>query len=128
VDTAGRLHTRFNLMEELKKVRRVLGKVIPGAPHHTWLVLDASTGQNALSQAAAFRESVAADGVILAKLDGSAKGGIVFRIRSELGLPVLFVGLGERLEDLAPFDPEAFLDGLLAPPSPPGLQPPSPNM
>jgi fused signal recognition particle receptor len=116
VDTAGRLHTRFNLMEELKKVSRVLGKVIPGAPHHTWLVLDASTGQNALAQAAAFRETVAADGVILAKLDGSAKGGIVFRIRSELGLPVLFVGLGERLEDLAPFDPEAFLDGLLTPP------------
>jgi fused signal recognition particle receptor len=115
VDTAGRLHTRFNLMEELKKIRRVLGKVIPGAPHHTWLVLDASTGQNALAQAAAFREAVAADGVILAKLDGSAKGGIVFRIRSELGLPVLFVGLGERLEDLAPFDPQAFLDGILAP-------------
>jgi fused signal recognition particle receptor len=116
VDTAGRLHTRFNLMEELKKVRRVLGKVIPGAPHHTWLVLDASTGQNALAQAAAFRETVAADGVILAKLDGSAKGGIVFRIRSELGLPILFVGLGERPEDLAPFDREKFLDGLLTPP------------
>jgi fused signal recognition particle receptor len=115
VDTAGRLHTRFNLMEELKKVHRVLGKVIPGAPHHTWLVLDASTGQNALAQAAGFREAVAADGVILAKLDGSAKGGIVFRIRSELGLPVLFVGLGERPEDLVPFDPQAFLDGILAP-------------
>jgi fused signal recognition particle receptor len=115
VDTAGRLHTRFNLMEELKKVHRVLGKVIPGAPHHTWLVLDASTGQNALAQAAGFREAVSADGVILAKLDGSAKGGIVFRIRSELGLPVLFVGLGEQPEDLAPFDPQAFLDGILAP-------------
>jgi fused signal recognition particle receptor len=118
VDTAGRLHTRFNLMEELKKVRRVLGKVIPGAPHHTWLVLDASTGQNALAQAAAFREAVAADGVILAKLDGSAKGGIVFRIRRELGLPILFVGLGEKFEDLAPFDREKFLDGLLTPPLP----------
>jgi fused signal recognition particle receptor len=115
VDTAGRLHTRFNLMEELKKIRRVLGKVVPGAPHHTWLVLDASTGQNALAQAAAFREAVSADGVILAKLDGTAKGGFVFRIRSELGLPVLFAGLGERPEDLVPFDREAFLDGLLAP-------------
>jgi fused signal recognition particle receptor len=114
VDTAGRLHTRFNLMEELKKVRRVLGKVIPNAPHHTWLVLDASTGQNALAQAAAFRDAVGADGVILTKLDGSAKGGMVFRIRQELGLPVLFVGLGERAEDLAPFDREAFLDGLFA--------------
>jgi fused signal recognition particle receptor len=123
VDTAGRLHTRFNLMEELKKVRRVLGKVVPGAPHHTWLVLDATTGQNALAQAAGFREAVAADGVILAKLDGSAKGGIVFRIRSELGLPVLFVGLGERQEDLAPFDPQAFLDGLLEPLTPPKPSP-----
>jgi fused signal recognition particle receptor len=115
VDTAGRQHTSFNLMEELMKVRRVLGKVVPGAPHHTWLVLDASTGQNALSQAAAFRDTVAADGVILTKLDGSSKGGVIFRIRSELGLPVLFVGLGEQLDDLAPFDPEAFLDGILAP-------------
>jgi len=115
VDTAGRQHTSYNLMEELKKVRRVLGKVVPGAPHHTWLVLDATTGQNALSQAAAFREAVAADGVILTKLDGSAKGGFVFRIRSELGLPIVFVGLGEQAEDLAPFDPEAFLDGILAP-------------
>jgi fused signal recognition particle receptor len=113
VDTAGRLHTRFNLMEELKKVHRVLGKVIPGAPHHTWLVLDASTGQNALAQAAAFREAVRTDGVILTKLDGTSKGGMVFRIRAELGLPVLFVGLGEGAEDLAPFDREAFLDGLL---------------
>jgi fused signal recognition particle receptor len=113
VDTAGRLHTRFNLMEELKKVRRVLGKVIPGAPHHTLLVLDASTGQNALAQAGAFRDAVGADGVILTKLDGSSKGGMVFRIRSELGLPILFVGLGEHAEDLAPFDRDAFLDGLL---------------
>jgi fused signal recognition particle receptor len=116
VDTAGRQHTSYNLMEELKKVHRVLGKVVPGAPHHTWLVLDAATGQNALTQAAAFREAVGADGVILTKLDGSAKGGIVFRIRSELGLPIVFVGLGERSQDLAPFDPQAFLDGLLTPP------------
>jgi fused signal recognition particle receptor len=118
VDTAGRLHTRFNLMEELKKVRRVLGKVIPGAPHHAWLVLDASTGQNAIAQAAGFRAAAGADGIILAKLDGSAKGGMVFRIRSELGLPIHFVGLGEGLDDLAPFDPGAFLDGLLTPPQP----------
>jgi len=115
VDTAGRQHTSYNLMEELKKIHRVLGKVVPGAPHHTWLVLDSATGQNALNQAAAFREAVAADGVILAKLDGSAKGGIVFRIRSELGLPIVFVGLGEHAQDLAPFDPQAFLDGLLTP-------------
>jgi fused signal recognition particle receptor len=113
VDTAGRQHTSFNLMEELKKVRRVLGKVVPGAPHHTWLVLDAATGQNALAQATAFRDAAGADGVILTKLDGSAKGGVVFRIRSELGLPVLFVGLGEKAEDLVPFDPTAFLDGIL---------------
>jgi fused signal recognition particle receptor len=115
VDTAGRQHTSYNLMEELKKVRRVLGKVVPGAPHHTWLVLDSATGQNALSQAAAFKDAAGADGVILAKLDGSAKGGFVFRIRSELGLPVLFVGLGEKVEDLAPFDPGEFLDGILCP-------------
>jgi fused signal recognition particle receptor len=121
VDTAGRQHTSYNLMEELKKVRRVLGKVIPGAPHHTWLVLDASTGQNAISQAKAFREAVAADGVILAKLDGSARAGFVFRIRSELGLPVLFVGLGEGPEDLAPFDPAEFVEGILTPPNPPQI-------
>jgi fused signal recognition particle receptor len=125
VDTAGRQHTSYNLMEELKKVHRVLGKVIPGAPHHTWLVLDASTGQNALAQAKAFQEAVAVDGVVLTKLDGSAKGGIVFRVRRELGLPILFVGIGERPEDLAAFDPEKFLDGLLAPPSPPQLLPKS---
>ena len=93
----------------------MLGKVVPGAPHHTWLVLDATTGQNALAQAAGFREAVAADGVILAKLDGSAKGGIVFRIQSELNLPIVFVGLGEHSQDLAPFDREKFLDGLLTP-------------
>ncbi len=115
VDTAGRLHTRFNLMEELKKVRRVLGKVIPGAPHETWLVLDAMGGQNALAQARAFKEAVEVSGVILAKLDGSAKGGMTFAVQKELGLPVRFVGLGETLEDLAPFDPERFVDGLLTP-------------
>ena len=114
VDTAGRLHTRFNLMEELKKVQRVLGKVIPGAPHETWLVLDAMGGQNALAQARAFKDAVAVSGVLLAKLDGSAKGGMAFAIQKELGLPVRYVGLGEKLEDLAPFDRERFADGLLA--------------
>jgi fused signal recognition particle receptor len=118
VDTAGRQHTSYNLMEELKKVRRVLGKAVPGAPHHTWLILDASTGQNAIAQAAAFRDAAGADGVILTKLDGSSKGGAVFRVRSELGLPILFVGLGEKVEDLVPFDQEAFLDGILTPPLP----------
>jgi fused signal recognition particle receptor len=113
VDTAGRQHTSFNLMEELKKVRKVLGKVVPGAPHHTWLILDAATGQNALSQAAAFRDAVGVDGVVLTKLDGSARGGFVFRVRGELGLPILFVGLGEGAGDLAEFDPQAFVDGIL---------------
>jgi fused signal recognition particle receptor len=114
VDTAGRLHTRFNLMEELKKVQRVLGKVIPGAPHETWLVLDAMGGQNALAQARAFKDEIAVSGVILAKLDGSAKGGMAFTVQKEIGLPVRYVGLGEKLEDLAPFDRERFVDGLLA--------------
>ncbi len=114
VDTAGRLHTRYNLMEELKKVRRVAGKVILGAPHHVWLVMDATTGQNALQQARAFKDAVGVTGVILAKLDSSAKGGMAFAIQRELRLPILFVGLGEKPEDLAEFDPEAFVDGLLA--------------
>lgn len=114
VDTAGRLHTRYNLMEELKKVRRVAGKVILGAPHHVWLVMDATTGQNALQQARAFKEAVGVTGLILAKLDSSAKGGMVFAIQRTLRLPVLFVGLGEKPEDLAEFSPQAFVDGLLA--------------
>jgi fused signal recognition particle receptor len=114
VDTAGRLHTRYNLMEELKKVYRVVGKALPGAPHATWLVLDATTGQNALQQARAFKEAVNVTGVILAKLDSSARGGMAFAIQEELGLPILYAGLGERPEDLQPFDPEAFVDGILA--------------
>ncbi len=113
VDTAGRLHTRYNLMEELKKVRRVAGKAQPGAPHHVWLVLDATTGQNALQQAKAFQQAVAVDGVILAKLDSSAKGGMAFAVQRQLGLPILFVGLGEGPDDLAVFDPDAFVQGLL---------------
>jgi fused signal recognition particle receptor len=113
VDTAGRLHTRFNLMEELKKVYRVVGKAMPGAPHAVWLVLDATTGQNALNQARAFKEAVKVTGVILAKLDSSAKGGMAFAIQRELGIPILYAGLGEKPEDLTPFDRQAFVDGIL---------------
>jgi fused signal recognition particle receptor len=114
VDTAGRLHTRYNLMEELKKIYRVAGKALPGAPHACWLVMDATTGQNALHQAASFQEAIPLDGVILAKLDSSAKGGMVFAVQGTLGLPILYAGLGERPEDLAPFNPEAFIDGILS--------------
>jgi fused signal recognition particle receptor len=114
VDTAGRLHTRYNLMEELKKVYRVAGKALAGAPHAVWLVLDATTGQNALVQARAFKEAVNVSGIVLAKLDSSARGGMVFAIQKELGLPVLFAGLGEKPEDLVPFDPQAFVKGILA--------------
>lgn len=114
VDTAGRLHTRFNLMEELKKVYRVIGKALPGAPHAVWLVLDATTGQNALQQAKAFKEAVGVTGVILSKLDSSARGGMAFAIQHEIGLPILFAGLGEKPEDLIPFDPDAFVQGILS--------------
>jgi fused signal recognition particle receptor len=114
IDTAGRLHTRFNLMEELKKVDRVVGKALPGAPHAVWLVLDATTGQNALQQAKAFKEAVGVTGVILSKLDSSARGGMAFAIQHELGLPILFAGLGEKTEDLIPFDPDAFVKGILS--------------
>jgi fused signal recognition particle receptor len=113
VDTAGRLHTRFNLMEELKKVHRVVGKALPGAPHEVWLVLDATTGQNALNQARAFKDAVKVTGVILAKLDSSARGGMAFAIQRELGLPILYAGLGEKPDDLQRFDREAFVDGVL---------------
>ncbi len=115
IDTAGRLHTRFNLMEELKKVYRVIGKALPGAPHHGWLVLDATTGQNALQQARAFQEAVKINGVILAKLDSSARGGMAFAIQKELGVPIYFAGLGETFDDLEPFNPQAFLEGILSP-------------
>lgn len=114
VDTAGRLHTRFNLMEELKKVYRVVGKAMPGAPHAVWLVMDATTGQNALQQARAFKDAVKVTGVILAKLDSSARGGMAFAIQHELGLPILYAGLGEKPADLVPFEPEAFIQGILA--------------
>jgi fused signal recognition particle receptor len=113
VDTAGRLHTKFNLMEELKKVRGVAAKASPGAPHAVYLVLDSTTGQNALAQARAFKDTAGVTGVVLSKLDGSAKGGVAFAIRRELGLPIVYAGLGEHVDDLAPFDPAAFVDGLL---------------
>jgi len=114
LDTAGRLHTKTNLMEEIKKIRRVLEREMPGAPHETLLVLDATTGQNALAQARMFSESVKVSGVILTKLDGSAKGGVVVPIAAELGLPVRFVGIGEGVEDLRPFDPVLFASALFA--------------
>jgi fused signal recognition particle receptor len=113
LDTAGRLHTRFNLMEELKKVHRVIGRALPGAPHATLLVLDSTTGQNALQQAKAFKEAVGVTGVILSKLDSSARGGMAFAIQRELKLPILFAGLGEKAEDLIPFNPDAFIEGIL---------------
>ncbi len=113
IDTAGRLHTRFNLMEELKKVYRVSGKALPGAPHHVWLVMDATTGQNALQQAQAFKKAVDVTGIILAKLDSSARGGMAFAIQRELRLPIYFAGLGEKPDDLQPFDPDAFIEGIL---------------
>ncbi len=113
VDTAGRLQTKFNLMEELKKVRGVIAKAQPGAPHETLLVLDANTGQNAISQTSAFRDAVSLTGVVLAKLDSSAKGGMAFAVSKEVGVPIRFVGTGERVEDFAPFEPDRFIEGLL---------------
>jgi fused signal recognition particle receptor len=114
VDTAGRLHTQYNLMAELKKIYGVARKNVHAAPHETLLVLDASTGQNALSQAKHFQEAVNVTGVVLAKLDGSAKGGMVFAIEDNLGLPVRFVGTGEGIRDLAEFDCDQFVEGLFA--------------
>jgi len=113
IDTAGRLQTKFNLMEELKKIHRVIGKALPGAPHEIWLVLDAATGQNAMNQAKAFKDAVGVTGIILTKLDSSARGGMAFSIQQELGLPIVFAGLGEKPEDLILFDPDAFIDGIL---------------
>jgi fused signal recognition particle receptor len=112
IDTAGRLHVKSNLMEELKKIVRVIGREMPGAPHEVFLVLDASTGQNALSQSRLFLEALPLTGLILTKLDGTAKGGAVLAVRGELGLPVRYVGLGEGLDDLRPFDAEAFTEAL----------------
>jgi fused signal recognition particle receptor len=113
VDTAGRLHTKTDLMKELDKMRRTAGRLVPGAPHQTLLVMDATTGQNGLQQARLFTEAARVTGIVLTKLDGTAKGGIVLAIATELGLPVKFVGVGEKMEDLLPFDSAAFVDSMV---------------
>ncbi|HEY6192075.1 MAG TPA: signal recognition particle-docking protein FtsY [Bacteroidota bacterium] len=112
IDTAGRLHTKLHLMEELKKIRHVLQKLVPDAPHEVLLVLDASTGQNAIQQAKHFTAAVGVSGLIVSKLDGTARGGVVLAIADELGIPVRYIGVGEQLDDLQPFDPNAFIDAL----------------
>ncbi len=113
VDTAGRLHTKVNLMEELKKINRTATKKIPGAPHEVLLILDATTGQNALNQARLFHEAVGVTGLILTKMDGSAKGGVALAVVHETGIPLKYIGVGEAMEDLRPFDPEAFVEAIL---------------
>jgi fused signal recognition particle receptor len=115
VDTAGRLHTKSNLMDELGKLKKVVARQLPGAPHECLMVLEAPTGQNALEQARLFHDAVGLTGLVLTKLDGTAKGGIVVRIYRELGVPIKLVGVGEQLEDLQPFDPKAFVEGLISP-------------
>ncbi len=112
VDTAGRLHTQVNLMEELQKVNRVIGRKLAGAPHEIWLVLDATTGQNAISQAEAFQEALGLTGIILTKLDGTAKGGIVIGISSQLGIPIRYIGIGEQIDDLRTFDADQFVKAI----------------
>jgi fused signal recognition particle receptor len=112
IDTAGRLHTKTNLMEELKKVKRVIQKLIPRAPDEIWLVLDATIGQNSIQQARQFHQALGITGLIITKLDGTAKGGVVFAIANELKIPVKFIGVGEGIDDLQPFDPESFIDAL----------------
>jgi fused signal recognition particle receptor len=114
VDTAGRLHTKTNLMQELEKIRRTAQRIIPGAPHEVLLVIDATTGQNGLQQAKLFTDAAAVTGVVLTKLDGTAKGGVVVAIARELGLPVRYVGIGEKAVDLLPFDPREFVDSLFS--------------
>ena len=114
-DTAGRLHTQVNLMEELKKVKRVMGKALPGAPQEVLLVLDATTGQNAIQQARIFHEATGVTGIVLTKVDGTAKGGVVIGVCEEVGVPIRYLGVGERVDDLRPFDPSAFVDALFAP-------------
>ena len=112
VDTAGRLHTQAHLMRELEKIHRVVGKLIEGAPQEVLLVLDATTGQNAITQAEQFKKTIECSGIILAKLDGTAKGGAIFGIKQKLGIPVKFIGVGEKLDDLEPFDPDAYVEAL----------------
>jgi fused signal recognition particle receptor len=114
IDTAGRLHTKSNLMEELKKIGRVIRREIPDAPHETLLVLDATTGQNAINQAKLFGEAIPLSGIVLTKLDGTAKGGVVIAIKNELNLPVKWVGVGETANDLRPFIPQDFVQALFA--------------
>ena len=114
VDTAGRLHTKTNLMAELEKMRRTAQRIIPGAPHETLLVMDATTGQNGLQQARQFTQSAGVTGIVLTKLDGTAKGGVVVAISREMGVPVRYVGVGEKIGDLLPFDPKDFVDSLFA--------------
>jgi fused signal recognition particle receptor len=117
LDTAGRLHSKEPLMDELKKVHRVVGKVIPDAPHECWLVVDGTLGQNSLVQARAFREALPLTGLVVTKLDGTAKGGAVLAIARELELPVCFIGVGEQVSDLIPFEPRRFVEALLGDPS-----------
>ena len=112
IDTAGRLHTKIHLIEELKKIRRVISREQPDAPHETLLVLDATTGQNGLQQARVFKEATDISGIVLTKLDGTAKGGVIVSIQDELGVPVKYIGVGEEVEDLQPFDPEQFVQAL----------------
>jgi fused signal recognition particle receptor len=112
IDTAGRLHTKVNLMEELKKMKRIMGRELPGAPHEVYLVLDATTGQNAVSQARLFHDEIGITGIILTKLDGTAKGGVVIRIARELKIPIRYIGVGEGLDDLRPFDAAQFVEAL----------------
>ena len=111
-DTAGRLHTKSNLMEELQKVRRVVGKALDGAPHETWLVIDATSGQNAIAQAQIFTQAMSVTGIVLTKLDGTAKGGVILGIADQLRIPVRFIGVGERVEDLREFNAEEFVEAL----------------
>jgi fused signal recognition particle receptor len=114
IDTAGRIHTKVNLMDELQKIHRVTGRNLPGAPHQVWLVLDATTGQNALSQADMFNKSLGITGIILTKLDGTAKGGIVVGISRQLRIPIVFIGIGEKMDDLRPFDAGEFVEAIFA--------------
>jgi fused signal recognition particle receptor len=114
IDTAGRIHTKVNLMDELQKIHRVAGRNLPGAPHHVWLVLDATTGQNALSQADLFNKSIGITGIILTKLDGTAKGGIVVGISRQLRIPIVYIGIGEKMDDLRPFDAKDFVDAIFS--------------
>ena len=113
IDTAGRMHTKIPLMNELQKVRKSIGKALPGAPHETWMVVDATLGSNVVQQAKVFHEAVALTGLVVTKLDGSSKAGCVLAVRKELGIPVLFVGLGEGMDDLAPFDAREFVQAML---------------